>query len=139
MCQLPPNICRQNGHDLGAVLSVASRQRPRMIEWLISPALTRVQDAKGTSTNFFNATKRRNENATRDDEYVQRYGHVKRDGYEWSRWPPLHANERDQECRDPLSTLRERNAYRGRTGGHRRRRFRNFQADQRSGERPECV
>src|SRR5215831_6732380 len=36
MCQLSPNICRQNGHDLGAVLSVASRQRSKMIEWLIS-------------------------------------------------------------------------------------------------------
>src|SRR5215469_12176653 len=36
MRQLPPNLCCQNGHDLGAVLSVASRQRSKMIEWLIS-------------------------------------------------------------------------------------------------------
>src|SRR5262245_35397555 len=35
MRQLSPNLCRQDGHDLGPVLSVASRQGSEMIEWLI--------------------------------------------------------------------------------------------------------
>src|SRR5215469_7597550 len=48
MCQLSPNICRQNGHDLGAVLSVAPRQRSQMIEWLISLLSLELRTPKGS-------------------------------------------------------------------------------------------
>src|SRR5262249_28800870 len=96
-------------------------------------ALTVGQDTTKINTSL-NTGKRRNDNAAADDKYVQRYGYVKGDGHEWSGWPSLYANERNQKHYYSLSPLRERNAYRGGTCSHRRRRFGNFQADQRPRE-----
>src|SRR5262245_20049541 len=83
--------------------------------------------------------KRRQEisNAERDG-YVEGDGYVKRDAHvKWAGRTSLYADERNRERRCPLSSVWEWRDCGGGTLPHRRRRFRDFQADQRPGERAE--
>src|SRR5260370_30322216 len=74
------------------------------------------------------------------DGYAQRDGHVERDEHaEWSWRTSLHANERGQERYRALSQVRERHSNRGGACRHGRRRLRNFQADQRPGQRADLL
>src|SRR5215469_12241942 len=46
MRQLSSDLRGQDRHDLGAVLSIASRQRPKMIEWILSLSARAVTNSK---------------------------------------------------------------------------------------------
>src|ERR1700752_392801 len=89
MCQLPSGLRRQDGYDLGAVLSDSPRRRQNQIVWITYGHFQRIQFQSGGERKEYDKGVEHDNGRN----HVEGNGDVKRDEQERSWRPSLYANQ----------------------------------------------